>query len=177
MRLDELTAYAGDDDAATPLPVDTWNPADCGDIDIRIARDGTWFHDGEPILRPALVKLFARLLRRDGDQYVLVTPVEKLGIAVEDLPFLAVEMTVEPEALRFRTQVGDMVIAGSEHPLIFDNDASGFRPAVHIRGGLFARLSRTLARDLADLTEVRTHNGKDWLGVASGDRFFAIEPA
>ena len=177
MRLDELTAYAGDEDAARPLPVDSWNPADCGDIDIRIARDGTWFHDGEPIRRPALVKLFARLLRRDGDRYVLVTPVEKLGIVVDDLPFLAVEMTVEPDGLHFRTQVGDVAVAGPDHPLVFDNDASGFRPAVHIRGGLFARLSRTLALDLVALAEVKTHEGEDWLGIVSGGQFFAIEPA
>lgn len=174
--LSSLTAYAGSADAETPLPVDAWNPPDCGDIDIRIARDGVWFHDGAPIQRSTLVRLFARLLRRDGERYVLVTPVEKLSIVVEDLPFLAVEMTQDDQGLRFRTNVGDQMRAGTDHPLHFDLD-DGFRPSVHVRGGLWARLSRPLALDLAGLTEVRLHQGEDWLGVISDGVFFPIAPA
>ncbi len=94
---------------------------------MRISRDGTWFHDGRPILRPALVRLFARLLRQDADGYVLVTPVEKVAIAVEDVPFIAVAMNAGP-ALTFRTNIGDVVTADADHPLRFASDDQGFRP-------------------------------------------------
>src|ERR1017187_3443619 len=115
-----------------PPPVERWNPPFCGDIDMRIAADGTWFYQKTPIGRPALVKLFASILKREGDKYFLVTPVEKVGVVVEDVPFLAVEMTVvEAEhdvllpappghVLRFRTNVDDWVDAGPGHALRFE---------------------------------------------------------
>ena len=170
--LARLTAYAEQGDPEKPLPVETWHPPVCGDIDLRIARDGAWFHNGAPILKPALVRLFARLLRRDEDGYVLVTPAEKVAIVVEDVPFIAVAMTESDAALTFRTNVGDLVTAESDHPLRFVTDA-GFIPYVRVRGGLEARLSPALARDLAELATVE--DGQ--LGIRSGNSFFTIGPA
>src|ERR1022692_2491770 len=115
-----------------PPPVEQWNPPFCGDIDMRIAADGTWFYQKTPIGRPALVKLFASILKREGDKYFLVTPVEKVGIIVEDVPFLAVELAVEKAeqdvlrpVLRFRTNVDDWVEAGPGHGLRFTPEATG----------------------------------------------------
>src|SRR5918993_843662 len=126
-----------------PAPVHLWNPAYCGEIDMRIARDGTWFYGGTPIGRPALVKLFASILRRDPERFVLVTPVERVGIAVEDAPFLAVEMAVEGEGpartIAFRTNVDDLVRVDAAHPLRFEKgEACGVKPYVLVRGGLWA---------------------------------------
>ncbi len=164
-----FAAYAGHDDPAAHLPVETWHPACCGAIDMVIRRDGRWFHDGTPILRPEMVRLFARLLRRDADGYVLVTPVEKVAITVEDAPFVAVEMTAEPGRLVFRTNVGDRVTADAAHPLRFRTlEDGGFVPYVRVRGGLDARLTPGLARDLAGLSE----EVEGALGVTSSNCFF-----
>src|SRR5271155_2886640 len=118
-------------------PAPFWNPPDCGDIDMRIAADGTWFYCGSPIGRAALVQLFASIMRKEGDRYVLVTPVEKVGIRVDDAPFLAVEMSVGDEAdepqLTFRTNVEDIVTVDAEHPLRFERGASeGLKPYVKV---------------------------------------------
>src|ERR1700759_330295 len=147
-------ALRGLGDAATGRlrgegPAPSWNPPDCGDIDMRIAADGTWFYCGSPIGRPPLVQLFASVMRKEGDRYVLVTPVEKVGIKVEDAPFLAIEMRAEGEAdeprLTFRTNVGDVVTVGSEHPLRFERGASeGLKPYVKVRGDLWALVKRAL---------------------------------
>ena len=127
-----------------PPPVERWNPPFCGDIDMRIAADGTWFYQQTPIGRPALVKLFASVLKREGDKYFLVTPVEKVGIVVEDAPFLAVEMQAEKGELAFRTNVDDWVAAGPGHALRFDLDAAtgGLKPYLHVRRGLWAKVTR-----------------------------------
>src|SRR3990170_4541204 len=125
-------------------PVDSWDPPYCGDIDMRIAADGTWYYQKSPIRRPALVKLFASLLKREGDRYFLVTPAEKCGIIVDDAPFLAVDMRVEDsdhcKALRFFTNVGDEVLGGSDHALRFERqaDTGGLVPYLHVRRGLWA---------------------------------------
>ncbi|HEY6611451.1 MAG TPA: DUF1285 domain-containing protein, partial [Pseudomonas sp.] len=125
-------------------PVHLWNPPFCGDIDMRIARDGSWFYMGTPIGRKPMVRLFSTILRRDGDAYFLVTPVEKVGIRVDDAPFVAVELEVEGEGeaqqLRFRTNVEDQVVAGAEHPLRVELDAQTGEPApyVHVRANLEA---------------------------------------
>ncbi|ESQ83144.1 hypothetical protein AEAC466_14875 [Asticcacaulis sp. AC466] len=163
---DDMTVQAG------PPPVDTWHPPFCGDIDMVIRHDGTWHYNGTPIARHAMVQLFSRILRRDADAFFLVTPVEKVGIRVEDTPFIAVEMT-ETAPLTFRTNVGDIVVVGPDNALRFDTGADGFRPYVHVRGGLEARLSRDLARDLADLAHVED----GWFGVRAGGVFFPISPA
>jgi uncharacterized protein len=158
-------------------PVEQWNPPFCGDIDMRIARDGTWFYGGTPIARPALVRLFSTILRKDPDGYVLVTPVEKIGIKVEDAPFLAVEMTIarpRPEqVLRFLTNVGDWVEACGGHPIRFEKAASGgMKPYIHVRGDLWALVTRALFFDLAELCEIREHEGGRCFGVVSAGVFF-----
>ena len=134
----------------------SWNPPDCGDIDMRIAADGTWFYCGSPIGRLPLVQLFASVLRKETDRYVLVTPVEKVGIKVDDAPFLAIEMGIEDEGnerrLIFRTNVEDLVIVDSEHALRFERGAAGgLKPYVRVRGELWALLKRALFYDLVAL--------------------------
>lgn len=173
-RLGSLAASIGAVKLRGPAPVDKWNPAYCGEIDLRIAADGTWFYAGTPIARPAMVQLFSGILRRDPERYVLVTPVECVGISVDDAPFVAVAMAEEGGTLRFATNLGDEVEAGAAHPMRFALDPDGgVKPYVHIRGGLEARLTRALAIDLLDRAEER-----DGLaGIASGGAFFAIGPA
>ncbi|WGJ14678.1 DUF1285 domain-containing protein [Methylocapsa sp. D3K7] len=157
-------------------PVEQWHPPFCGAIDMRISRDGTWFYNGTPIARPALVRLFSTILRKDPDGYVLVTPVEKVGIDVEDAPFLAVEMSVvQPRVLRFATNVGDWVEAGTEHPIRFEKSAhGGIKPYIHVRGGLWALATRTMSLELAGLCETREHAGAACFGVVSAGVFFPI---
>jgi uncharacterized protein len=164
-------------------PVEQWNPPFCGDLDMRIASDGTWHYLKTPIGRPALVKLFASVLRREGDKYFLVTPVEKCGILVDDAPFLAVELEVEPSAggsiLHFRTNVDDWVACGHDHALRFDRDAAtgGIKPYLHVRSDLWAKVTRALLYDLVELGEERDVGGECMFGVASGSEFFAMQPA
>ncbi|MCW3838028.1 DUF1285 domain-containing protein [Sphingomonas canadensis] len=159
-------------------PVDRWNPAHCGDSEMRIARDGTWYHQGSPIGRQPMVRLFSTILRREPDGgYVLVTPAEKLDIAVEDAPFVAVEMKAEGEGaamtLGFRLNTGDLVTAGPEHALRFEERAEGPRPYLHVRGGLEALVSRPVYYQLA---EIALSNGSEPPGVWSGGAFFPLEP-
>ena len=160
-------------------PAPSWNPPDCGDIDMRIAADGTWFYCGSPIGRAPLVQLFASVMRREGDRYVLVTPVEKVGIKVDDAPFLAVEMRVESEAggprLTFRTNVEDVVAVDAEHPMRFERAAAdGIKPYVRVRGGLWALVKRALYYDLVALGAVEAWRGDDWFGVRSRGAFFPM---
>jgi hypothetical protein len=163
-------------------PAPSWNPLDCGDIDMRIAADGTWFYCGSPIGRAPLVQLFASIMRKEGDRYVLVTPVEKVGIKVDDAPFLAVEMHVERQTcepqLIFRTNVEDLVTVDSEHPLRFERGASaGLKPYVKVRGGLWALVKRALFYDLVDLGRTERIGKEEWFGVHSGSLFFPMCPA
>jgi hypothetical protein len=158
-------------------PVEKWNPAHCGDIDIRIARDGTWYHEGSPVGRKELVRLFSTILRRDPDGFVLVTPAEKMRIVVEDAPFLAVLLDVAGEGreqlLTFTTNVGDQTVAGPANPIRVETDPETQEPApyVHIRKGLEARISRTVFYQLADLA-VPGEGGT--LGVWSGGEYFSL---
>ena len=158
-----------------PAPVETWHPRHCGDSQMRIARDGTWFHQGAPIGRRELVRLFATLLRKDDDGFMLVTPAEKLSIQVEDAPFVAVLMAVQGEGaaqdLRFCTNVGDEVLAGPDHPLRFAVQDGAPIPYLRVRGGLDAKLSRALYYQLMDLAQ--SEDGV--AGVWSGGIFFALE--
>jgi hypothetical protein len=163
-------------------PAPSWNPPDCGDIDLRIAADGTWFYCGSPIGRAPLVQLFASIMRREGDRYVLVTPVEKVGIKVDDAPFLAVEMHIDNETrgpkLMFRTNVEDMVAVDGEHPLRFEPGASeGLKPYVRVRGDLWALVKRALFYDLVALGRTERVADEDWFGVRSGGLFFPMRPA
>jgi uncharacterized protein len=163
-------------------PVELWDPPYCGDIGLRIAADGTWFYRGGPINRVALTRLFSTILRRDPDRYVLVTPVEKVLVEVEDAPFVAVELAREDSAqgprLLFRTNVDDWVSADAEHPLRFEQAAhGGLKPYVRVRGGLWAKLARPLLYELVALGEKRAVAGRDAFGVASGAQFFAMGDA
>jgi uncharacterized protein len=163
-----------------PPPVHLWNPPYCGDIDMRIASDGTWFYQKTPIGRVALVKLFASVLKREGDNYFLVTPVERVGITVDDAPFMAVELKVDQGSgggvLNFRTNVDDWVAASPDHPMRFDLDPAngGLKPYLHVRRGLWAKVTRALFYDLAALGEERDVDGKAKFGIASGGAFFAM---
>jgi uncharacterized protein len=168
-----------------PAPVHLWNPAFCGDIDMRIAADGTWFYKGSPIGRAPLVRLFASILRKDEDKYVLVTPVEKVGIRVDDAPFVAVEMNVgdEPvpkmgetaQTIAFRTNVEDFVTVGADHPLRFERGASeGLKPYVRIRGDLWALVKRAVFYDLVALGATELWHDESWFGVRSGGLFFPM---
>jgi hypothetical protein len=159
-------------------PVADWHPCHCGDSAMRIARDGRWFHAGQPIARWELVRLFSTLLRKDADDFVLVTPAEKLRIAVEDAPFLAVLLEVEgagrAQNLIFTTNVGDVTLADGDHPIrvVTDPQSGEPSPYVHVRAGLEARLSRGVFYQLVDLA-VPGDGAEEW-GVWSADRFFPL---
>ena len=181
--LDGLASNARRAGDKGPAPVHLWNPPFCGDLDMRIATDGTWFYLKTPIGRPALVKLFASVLKREGNKYFLVTPVEKCGIQVDDAPFMAVEMNVEDgpqgHVLKFRTNVDDWIVCGPDHGLRFEPepDTGGLKPYLHVRSGLWAKVSRALFYDLVELGEERSIEGERMFGVASGAEFFVMAPA
>jgi hypothetical protein len=166
-----------------PAPVHLWNPPYCGEIDMRIAADGAWFYHGTPIGRPALVKLFASVLKREGDRFFLVTPVEKCGIVVDDAPFVAVELEVgngsAGRELRFRTNVDDWVACGPDHPLRFEpeTETGGLKPYVHVRSGLWAKATRAVWYELVELGEAREIAGTEMFGVVSAGQFYAMAPA
>src|SRR3954453_7128353 len=182
-NLDGLTTAARNAAAGKGLPpVHLWNPPFCGDLDMRIAGDGTWFYQGTPIERPALVRLFSTILKREDGKHFLVTPVEKVGIRVDDAPFLAVEMLKEPGAggdvLRFRTNVDDWVDCDAEHRLRFEKAADGgLTPYLHVRADLWAKVTRALYYDLVDMGEERVVDGRAKFGVASSGVFFAMADA
>lgn len=160
-------------------PVEQWNPVHCGNSDMRIARDGTWFHQGSPIGRKAMVNLFSTILRRERDgSYVLVTPGEKLDIIVEDAPFIAVEVKSEGEgtarALAFRLNTDDLVVAGPDHPIRFVEHADGPHPYLAVRGGMEALIARTVYYELANLALDEDHHPP---GLWSAGQFFAMSPA
>jgi hypothetical protein len=163
-------------------PVHLWNPPFCGDLDMRIAADGAWYYMGTPIGRPALVRLFSTILKREDGKHFLVTPVEKVGIRVDDAPFLAVEMTKEESeaglSLRFRTNVDDWVDCDGAHPLRFEASAEGgLTPYLHVRADLWAKVTRALYYDLVDIGEVRVVDGREMFGVASAGAFFTMADA
>ena len=182
-ELDGIARIARREGGKGAPPVHLWNPPFCGDLDMRIGSDGTWYYLKTPIGRPALVKLFASVLKREDDRYFLVTPVEKCGIIVDDAPFLAVEMRVEEGAhgriLHFRTNVDDWVTCDADHPLRFEPESAtgGLKPYLLVRNNLWAKVTRTLFLDLVDLGEERELGGKQMFGVSSDGRFFAMAPA
>ena len=177
-----LGAPAAPPKTALP-PVHLWNPPFCGDLDMRIGADGTWYYLKTPIGRPALVKLFASVLKREADRYFLVTPVEKCGIVVDDAPFLAVELRVDDrgprQVLNFRSNVDDWIACGVEHALRFEpeNHSGGLKPYLHVRRDLWALVKRALFYDLVDLGEERDVDGVRMFGVVSSGAFFAMAPA
>jgi uncharacterized protein len=162
-----------------PAPVNLWNPPDCGDIDMRIAADGTWFYCGSPIGRLPLVHLFSSILRKDGDRYVLVTPLEKVGVKVDDAPFLAVEMLLDgaptDQSLTFRTNVDEVVTVDDQHPLRFEPGAAhGLKPYVRVRDDLWALVKRALFYDLVALGISERWRNEMWFGVRSRGAFFPM---
>lgn len=173
--LARLADAVGDARRRGPAPVERWNPPYCGEIALRIAADGTWFYEGTPIRRPALVALFASVLRKDPERYVLVTPVERVGIEVEDVPFVAVAMRRDGDALAFVTSLGDEVEVGDAHGLRFETAADGgVKPYVHIRGDLWARLTRSLAIDLLEQAVAEGEGPSETVGIRAGGRFFPV---
>jgi len=177
--LDELMKAAAGDRLP---PVESWDPPYCGDIGMRIRADGTWLYQNSPIGRKALVKLFSRILRKDANgRTYLVTPVERVDVAVEDAPFLAVEMQVENrgpcQQLVFRTNVDDIVRCGPENPLRFEREpgSDGLKPYILVRGRLEALLTRALYYDLVELAEPAPDRGEECLGIWSGGAFFPLQ--
>lgn len=162
-----------------PPPVHLWNPPFCGDIDIRIARDGTWYYLGTPIGRAPLVKLFASILKREGDAYFLVTPVEKVGIRVDDAPLLAVDFTAtgagRDQNLTFTTRTEDEVDADALHPITVKIGEDGEpSPYIHVRAGLNALIDRKSFYRLIELGCHETHSGEGWFGLWSHGQFFPV---
>lgn len=166
-----------------PPPVHLWNPDFCGDLDMRIARDGTWFYLGTPIGRMPLVKLFSSIIRKDGDDYFLVTPVEKVGITVDDAPFVAIDFDVngagQDQEISFTTQVDDIAVAGLDNPIRVVRDAKTGEPSpyVLIRANLEALIDRKSFYRLVDIGVHSKFEGEDWFGVWSGGQFFPIIPS
>lgn len=155
-----------------PPPVHLWNPPFCGDIDMVIRRDGTWWHEGSPIGRQPLVNLFASILKREGEDYFLVTPVEKVGIRVEDTPFVAVDVDRAADGFIFTTNTGDRVAAGPENAVVVGVGAQGAPdPRVHVRRGLWARIDRKTFYRLVEAAE--EHDGVT--GISAGGQFFPLE--
>lgn len=174
-----INAAKSDKNARGVPPVHLWNPPFCGDLDMRIARDGTWFYQGTPIGRPALVKLFSSILKREDGKYFLVTPVEKVGITVDDAPFVAIDFDVtgegEAQNITFTTQVDDTARAGTDLPIRVERDPTTGEPApyVLIRADLEALIDR---KSFYRLVELGVHHG-GWFGVWSGGVFFQIIPS
>ncbi|MDB9839025.1 DUF1285 domain-containing protein [Planktomarina temperata] len=160
-------------------PVHLWNPPFCGDLDIRIARDGTWFYLGTPIGRPALVKLFSSILKKEAGKYYLVTPVEKVGIQVDDAPFVAVDVDHHDGDLHFTTQVGDTMIAGPDHPIRVERDPETGEPSpyVLVRSNLEALIDRKSFYRLVDLGLHEIWKGESWFGLRSQSTFFPVIPS
>ncbi len=176
---DGLAASARAAGKKGPPPVHLWNPPFCGNLDIRIARDGTWFYLGTPIGRPGLVKLFSSILKLEGGKFFLVTPVEKVGIRVDDAPFVAVDFEVADEgaaqSITFTTQVEDVVTAGPAHPIrvVRDPETGEPSPYVEVRAGLEALIDR---KSFYRLVEIGTHH-EGWFGLWSGGQFFPVIPS
>lgn len=160
-------------------PVEQWNPAHCGDSEMRIGRDGTWYHQGSPIGRETMVRLFSSILRREPDgRHVLVTPVEKLDIAVDDAPFVAVELRSEGEGrdrtLAFRLNSGDFVTAGPDQGLVLRETPDGPHPYLHVRGGMEALIARSVYYELMNLA---LDEEGEHVGLWSGGAFFPLDGA
>ena len=180
---DTLAAAARAAARKGPPPVHLWNPPFCGDIDMRIARDGTWFYLGTPIGRAPLVKLFSSILKREGEDYFLVTPVEKVRIKVDDAPLLATDFDVtgagRGQVLTFTTKTEDVAVLGPDHPLRVERDARTGEPApyVLIRSNLWALIDRKSFYRLIDLGCHEEHDAHKWFGIWSSGQFFPVIPS
>ncbi|MGB0901908.1 DUF1285 domain-containing protein [Halocynthiibacter sp.] len=166
-----------------PPPVHLWNPDFCGDLDMRIARDGTWWYLGTPMGRKELVKLFSSIIRKDGDDYFLVTPVEKVGITVDDAPFVAIDFDAtgdgEDQILTFTTHVDDVAIAGPDNPIRVARDSETGEPSPYIlvRANLEALIDRKSFYRLVDIGAHKDVQGESWFGLWSSGQFFPVIPS
>jgi len=182
-KADNIAAAAQKATKKGPPPVHLWDPPFCGDLDMRIARDGTWYYLGTPIGRKRLVKLFASIIRKDDDDYYLVTPVEKVGIKVEDAPFIAVDFEVDnfgiDQSVTFFTNVDDQVIAGLAHPIRVEKDplTGEVSPYILIRRNLEALIDRKSFFRLVEICSNHWHEGERWFGVWSSGLFFPFIPS
>ena len=180
---ENLAAAAKSAGRKGPPPVHLWDPPFCGDLDMEIRRDGTWFYLGTPIGRQALVKLFSSIIRKDGDDYFLVTPVEKVGIRVVDAPFVAVDANAEgggrDQSITFLTNVEDEVTAGPGHPIrvVRDPETGEPSPYILVRANLEALIDRKTFYRLIDLGSHEMHDGQKWFGLWSGGAFFPVIPS
>ncbi|MCC7515729.1 MAG: DUF1285 domain-containing protein [Pseudomonadales bacterium] len=172
--VDGFLSFASQLDRQKLPPVEQWNPACCGDIAIHIARNGSWYHEGRIFQRPALVKLLSSILRKEGDEYFLVSPVEKMRITVEDVPFIAVELRQEKDdkqqpVLLFRTLTDDIVRLDAEHPLRVQTDSltGEPRPYIMVRGGMEARIHRPVFYEMVELGHVVVQQGWEHLFISS----------
>lgn len=171
VNVESLAAAAGRAAPRGPAPVHLWNPPFCGDIDMEIRADGTWFYNGTPIGRPAMVRLFSSILKREDGRFFLVTPVEKVGIRVLDAPFVAVDVETAPDSVTFVTNVGDRVTAGPDHPVTMRGTDGSPRPYVSVRAGLEALIDRKTFYRLADAA-VRVDRR---VGIRSRGCFFPLD--
>ena len=180
---DTLAAAAKAATLKGPPPVHLWNPPFCGNIDIRIARDGTWYYLGTPIGRAPLVKLFSSILKREGDAYFLVTPVEKVGIVVDDAPLLAVDFNTDgsgvTQNLTFSTRTDDFAMLGPDHPLRVERNPQTGEPSPYIlvRANLWALIDRKSFYRLVELGSHHTLDGQRWFGLWSAGHFFPVIPS
>lgn len=159
-------------------PVHLWNPPYAGEIDIQIRRNGDWFHEGGKINRPEMVRLFASILRKEGDDFYLVTPVEKVKISVEDTPFVIVDLSIEgtgrEKIIRFETNLGDRVVADAKHLVRLDPTDAAPTPYIMVRDGLDARLDRKTYYRVVESAEIETLDGEAWLGIWSRGVFLKL---
>lgn len=157
-------------------PVEKWDPEFCGDIDLQIKHNGQWFYMGTPIGRMSLVKLFASVLKKEGDDYFLVTPVEKVGIRVEDVPFVITEWHQENSFLMMQTNVGDQAIVSEENPVLLlqDRVTNELLPYLNVRRNLFARLHQNVFYQLAEIAEIEIVEGQQQVVLNSGDYRFSL---
>lgn len=180
---DNLLAHAKASSKRGPAPVHLWNPPFCGDLDMRIARDGNWFYLGTPIGRKSMVRLFSSIIRRDGDSYFLVTPVEKVGIRVDDAPFVAVDFDAAgsgpDQIVTFTTNVDEETVAGPDRPIRVERDplTGEVSPYVLVRSNLEALIDRKSFHRLVDLCVHEVMDGESWFGLWSGGRFFPFIPS
>ncbi len=180
---ENILAQAGKSAKRGPAPVHLWNPPFCGDLDMRIARDGLWFYLGTPIGRKSMVKLFSSIIRKDGDEYFLVTPVEKVGIRVDDAPFVAIDFEADgqdrDQIVTFTTNVDEETIAGPDKPIrvLRDPETDEVSPYVLVRSNLEALIDRKSFHRLVELCVHEPVNGESWFGLWSGGEFFPFIPS
>lgn len=178
MNIDRLIQQrdSAEENASAIPPLDEWHPALCGDMNLSIHADGTWWHEGRPFARTKVARLLATLLRQDADGYCLVTPVERWRVQVEDLPLVAVEADFHDDAWWFTTQFDDVVRLDADHPLSVTLNSQGERvPQLPVRFGLAARLHRNVYYQLVEAAEARdVGNGVTEIGLVSAEGWFAL---